>query len=119
MSVHFKTVEEYISSFPEDVQKILRTLQKTIRAELPEAEEVISYQIPTFKVNGKYVIYYSAWKKHASLYPFSEEMVKEFPESAHYKTSGKGTIQFPYNKPLPLPLIRKITKFMLHKNLAR
>lgn len=110
---HFKTIDEYVESFPTDVQKILQELRKIIRDEIPGVEETIHYSMPTFNYNGKYVIYFAAWKKHISLYPFSSEMEKDFPESSDYTISGKGTIQFPLNKPLPMKLIRDIVLFRL------
>lgn len=113
-SIKFKTVEEYIKSFSPDVQKILREIQSAIKSEIPDGEEVISYNIPCVKLNGKYVIYYSAWKHHTSLYPFSAGMEKEFPGTKDYNTSGKGTIQFPLDKPVPADLIRKITRARLN-----
>ena len=88
-------------------------MRKVILEEVPGADEKISYAIPAVMANGKYIIYYSAWKKHISLYPFTGEMGKEFPETKDYNTSGKGTIQFPYDKPLPINLIKKITQFRL------
>ncbi len=116
MGVHYKTTDEYISSFPKEVQEILETIRKTIREKIPTAEEYMSYNIPAFKIDGKYIIYFSGWKQHSSLYPFSEAMEKALPESKNYKTSGKGTIQFPLDKPLPLPLIRKIVQFRLKES---
>ncbi len=107
----FKTVVEYINSFPADVQKILQSIRHTLKEELPDSEEVISYNIPAFIKNGERVIFFSGWKKHTSLYPFTEAMAKEFPETKDFNTSGKGTIQFPLEQPLPLELIRKIVKF--------
>lgn len=109
----YDAVEEYIADTPKDVQPILQTLRKTIKEELPGAEESMSYKMPTFSLNGHYVVYFAAWKKHISLYPFPSEMSKSMPETAEYNTSGKGTIQFPLDKPLPLPLIRKIVKFLV------
>jgi len=116
---HFTSVDEYIRSFPEEEQKIIQTLRDTIRKELPDAEEVISYNIPAFKQNGGYIIYYSGWKKHTAVYPFSAEMGDMLKESSEYKTSGKGTIQFPLDQPLPLPLIRKIVRHLAQENSQR
>jgi uncharacterized protein YdhG (YjbR/CyaY superfamily) len=111
----FKTVDEYIASFPEEVQKVLQTIRQTIKEVLPDSEEVISYNIPAFITQGERVIYFSGWKKHTSLYPFTDAMEKEFSETSEYNTSGKGTIQFPLDKPLPLDLIRKIVKFRVRE----
>lgn len=115
----FETVDEYIQTFPEDVRSVLETLRQTIKEEIPEAEETISYNMPTYKLNGSYVVYFAGWKKHVSMYPFSSEMEASMEEASTYKTSGKGTIQFPINQPLPLPFIRKIVAFLVNKNRAR
>lgn len=109
----YATIDDYINSFPKEVRARLQLLRSTIKEENPEVEESMSYKMPTFKMNGKYVVYFAAWKNHISLYPFSEQMEKTIPEASSYKTSGKGTIQFPLDKPLPLPLIRKIVKFLV------
>lgn len=116
---HFTTVDEYIQSSPKQVQQILASLREILKGELPQAEEVISYNIPCFKQNGSYVVYFAGYKTHISLYPFSSEMGKAIKETASYKTSGKGTIQFPLNEPLPIPLIKKIVKYMVQENKKR
>lgn len=105
-------VNKYIHSFPEEIQSKLEELRKIIKEEIPGVEETISYKMPTFKLEGKYVVYFAAWKKHISIYPITSEMEKTIPGLSEYNTSGKGTIQFPNNKPLPLPLIRKIVSFL-------
>jgi uncharacterized protein YdhG (YjbR/CyaY superfamily) len=113
---NFKTIDEYIKSFPRDVQKILEQIRHTIKEVIPDAEETISYQIPTFKVNGNYSVYFAGWKKHVSLYPVSSEMEKSIKELSAYKTSGKGTVQFPLDKPIPLSLLKKIVKYRVKEN---
>lgn len=110
---HKKSVDDYINPFPEEIKRILQILRKTIREELPNSEEVISYGIPTFTINGKYVVYFAAYKKHISIYPVSEEIMNSIEESDVYKKTGKGTIQFPIGKPLPLLLIRKIVRALM------
>lgn len=109
----FQTIDDYIASFPEDIKQKLKNLRKIIHEELPHAEEAISYNMPSFTVGGIRVIYFSAWKKHISLYPFTNDMLIAFPETHEYDTSGKGTIQFPYTKPIPVDLIRKIVRHRL------
>jgi uncharacterized protein YdhG (YjbR/CyaY superfamily) len=113
------TVEEYFKSLPDDAQKQLQALRTLLKEELGECEEVISYGIPSLKKHGEYVIYYSAWKKHMALYPFTEAMCKELKESADFVTSGKGTIQFPYDKPLPTKLIKQIISYRLKEVLGK
>lgn len=116
--VAFKSMDEYIGTFPEDVQKILEELRRTIKAAAPEAEETISYNIPTFKMNGRYLIYFAGWKNHISLYPIpigSEAFNKQISKYAE----GKGTLKFPIDKPLPWKLITKIVKLKLSENQKR
>lgn len=106
-----RTVEEYIAGFPKDVQKILRTIRKTIRAAAPDAKESISYKIPTYKLDGHPVIYFAAFKAHIGLYPVTPPVKAKFKkELAGYK-GGKGTVQFPLDEPIPYRLITRIVKF--------
>jgi len=114
----FNSIDEYIATFPKDVQKILEELRGTIKAAAPDVEEKISYQMPTFNLNGRYLVYFAAWKNHISMYPIpsgSEAFDKEVSQYAE----GKGTLKFPINKPLPLKLITKIVKFRVAENLKR
>jgi uncharacterized protein YdhG (YjbR/CyaY superfamily) len=107
----FKSVDEYIATFPEEVQAILRRVRRTIRKAVPGADEVISYQIPAYKLRGARVIYFAGWKEHFSLYPATDLLVKAFQEEiAPYKVS-KGTIRFPLSKPVPVKLIGRLVKF--------
>jgi uncharacterized protein YdhG (YjbR/CyaY superfamily) len=115
--VKFKTVDEYIDSFPENVKDILQTLRQTIKEEVPEAKETIKYGMPTFVFHGN-LVYFAAWRKHIGFYPITSEMEVNIEELAAYKTSGKGTIQFPYSQPLPLALIRTIVGFRVREHLA-
>jgi uncharacterized protein YdhG (YjbR/CyaY superfamily) len=109
--IKFETVEQYIGSFPKDVQKILQSVRKTIQSAVPGAEEMISYQIPAFKL-GNWIFYYSAYKNHYSLScppPFTvfEKFKKEL---APYEVS-KSAIKFPLDKPVPVKLISEMAKF--------
>jgi uncharacterized protein YdhG (YjbR/CyaY superfamily) len=111
-----ENIDEYISTFPPETQEVLKQIRATIKKVVPKAEETISYGIPTFNLNGTYLIYFAAYKKHIGIYPVSkaiEEIDKRF---ASYKTSGKGTIQFPLNEPMPLKLITKLVKFKVKEN---
>jgi uncharacterized protein YdhG (YjbR/CyaY superfamily) len=108
----FKTIDEYIQSFPQAVREQLQELRQTIKEVAPAAEEAIKYQMPTFVLHG------NTWKKHISLYPITAEMEASLEELAQYKTSGKGTVQFPLDQPLPLPLIRKIVALRVQENVA-
>jgi uncharacterized protein YdhG (YjbR/CyaY superfamily) len=107
----FNSVDEYIATFPEDVQAILQRVRRTIRKAVPTADETISYDIPTYKVRGARVIYFAGWKEHYSVYPAGSVLVKAFrKELAPYKIN-KGTIRFPLDKPVPVKLIDGIAKF--------
>jgi uncharacterized protein YdhG (YjbR/CyaY superfamily) len=107
----FKSVDEYIATFPEDAQAVLQRVRRTIRKAVPSADEVISYQIPAYKLRGARVIYFAGWKEHFSVYPATDLLVKAFKEEiAPYKVS-KGTIRFPLSKPVPVKLIERIAKF--------
>jgi uncharacterized protein YdhG (YjbR/CyaY superfamily) len=102
----FQTIDEYIKTFPKDIQKILESVRQTIKSVAPEAEEAISYQIPTFKLNGN-LVHFAAYKNHIGFYPGSEAINVFKKEIASYKSS-KGAIQFPIDKPMPLSLIKRI-----------
>ena len=110
-----ENVDEYIAGFPEATQKSLNKIRSTIRKVVPKAEETISYGIPTFKINGRYVIYFAGYKNHVSVYPAPRENPEFKKELSVYK-GGKGTVQFPLDKPLPLELVTRITKFRLQVN---
>jgi uncharacterized protein YdhG (YjbR/CyaY superfamily) len=113
-----KDIDEYISGFPVEIQKVLEQIRATVRKSVPEAEEVVSYDMPTFRVKNGYLVHFAAFKKHIGLYPAptgNEAFEKEF---AGYKT-GKGSIQFPLDKPMPIELIAKILHYNLEKNRSK
>lgn len=106
-----KTVSDYISGFPRPVQTVLKRVRAIIRKSMPGAEEVISYQIPAYKIDGHAVLYFAAWKEHYSIYPSTARLVAAFKdELADYERS-KGTIRFPLSEPVPARLIERIAKF--------
>lgn len=111
-----KNIDEYIAGFPDDVQAILQKIRMTIRKAAPDAEETISYQIPTYTLNGRYLIYFAAYQRHVSVYPAPRGVEQFKAELAVYK-GGKGTIQFPLNKPIPFGLIRRIVKYRVKENM--
>jgi uncharacterized protein YdhG (YjbR/CyaY superfamily) len=111
-----KNIDEYIAGFPEAVQEILQQIRATIKVAAPEAEETISYAIPAFTLNGRYLVYFAGYKKHIGLYPVPTGNPEFDTAFAPYKTSGKGTVQFPLDKPLPLSLITRIVKFRMKEN---
>lgn len=114
----FKTVDEYIAAYPEAVQAVLQRLRQTIKEVAPEAQEKISYQMPAFTLHGTNLVYFGAWKNHIGFYHASPVIETSLAELAPYST-GKGTLQFRLDQPLPLPLIRKIVEFRVQENLAR
>lgn len=114
----FKDVDEYIASALEAVKDKLQNLRRTIKELVPEAGEKISYGIPTITLNGKFLIYFAGFKNHISIYPVTSAMEESIKEILLYRT-GKGTLQFPLDKPLPMPLIRKIVKVRLQENQAK
>jgi len=114
----FKTIDEYIETFPEDVQSILEKIRQTIRKAAPDAEEAISYQIPTFKLNGRNLVHFAAWEKHISFYPIPSG-TESFEKELSPYIKGKGTIQFPLNKPVPYDLVEKIVMFRAKENLVK
>ena len=106
----FKTMDEYIKSFPNDVSTILEKMRQTIREAAPEAAEAISYQMPTFKLNGKNLVHFAAFKNHIGFYPIPSGIKAFKKELAPYK-QGKGSVQFPIDKAVPYDLVRKIVIF--------
>ncbi len=109
--------EEYLQGFPGDVQKILHQVRKTIREEAPDASELISYGIPTFKLHGN-LVHFGAYKNHIGFYP-APSGVKEFQEELSSYKSGKGSMKFPLNRPVPYDLIRRITRYRVKENLEK
>ncbi|HEX2362905.1 MAG TPA: DUF1801 domain-containing protein [Jiangellaceae bacterium] len=107
MADQFETIDEYIASFPDDVQTVLRKVRQTIRDAVPEADEAISYQIPTFRLDGRYLVYFAGWRSHISVYPIPETDEALEKELAPYR-SGKGTLKFPLDKPVPYELIERV-----------
>ena len=114
---HFKSIDDYINTFPRNIQNVLQEMRRTIREAAPEAEEAISYQIPTFKLNGN-LVHFAAFKNHIGFYPTSTGVSAFKKELSRYEGS-KGTVRFPMDKPLPLPLVRRIVKFRVRENLEK
>ena len=114
----FTSIDEYISTFPEDAQKALEEIRAAIKAAVPAAEEYISYNMPAFKVNGEYFVHFSAWKNHIGMYPIPEGNEAFQKESLKYK-SAKSSLNFLLDKPMPLKFIEKVVKFRIAENLQR
>ena len=109
-----KSIDEYIAAFPKKIQRTLQKLRATIKTSAPDAEERISYQIPTFFLNGN-LVHFAAYKKHIGFYPTSSA-IRAFKQELSVYEGGKGTVRFPIDKPLPLKLIGKIVKFRVAEN---
>jgi uncharacterized protein YdhG (YjbR/CyaY superfamily) len=105
----YKSIDQYIGTFPEDVQKILKQVRQIIKEAAPDAEETINYQIPTFKLNGN-LVHFAAFKNHIGFYPTPSGQ-KAFQKELSIYKGGKGSIQFPINEPMPLDLIKKIVRY--------
>jgi uncharacterized protein YdhG (YjbR/CyaY superfamily) len=114
---NFKTIDAYISTFPEEVQGILEKVRQTIQKAAPEAVEAMSYQIPTFQLSGN-LVHFAAFKNHIGFYPGARAVEIFADELSAYEVS-KGTIQFPKNQPIPFPLIQKIVKYRVKENLEK
>jgi uncharacterized protein YdhG (YjbR/CyaY superfamily) len=113
----FKNVDEYIADFPIGTQKILNQLRAIIKKNAPNAEEVISYNMPAYKYNGM-LCYFAGYKQHIGFYPTASGIANFKKEIAAYK-NAKGSVQFPLNKPLPLELIKKIIVFRTKENFQK
>ncbi len=108
----YTTIDEYISTFPADIQAILEKMRQSIQKAAPDAVETISYGMPTFNLNGKHLVFFAGWKQHISLYPLPAGDEAFQQEIAHYKRA-KGTIQFPLDKPLPYELVEQIVILLI------
>lgn len=113
-----RNIDEYISAFPNDVQKILQKIRRTIHKVVPEAEEAIKYKIPTFTLDGKNLVHFAAYKSHIGLYPAPRDAEEFKKELANYE-GGKGTVQFQLDKPITYDLITRIVKFQVKRSKSK
>ncbi len=111
------TIDEYIAAFPQDIQKILNEIRTTIKAAAPKAEEKISYQMPTFFLNGN-LVHFAAFKEHIGFYP-TPSGIEAFQKELSIYKGAKGSVQFPLDEPMPLKLISRIVKFRAAENLKK
>ncbi|OJV12395.1 MAG: hypothetical protein BGO21_06515 [Dyadobacter sp. 50-39] len=118
MAAKTSSIDEYIANFPEDVQKVLQEIRLVIRETAPDAIETISYDMPTFNLNGTYLVYFAGWKKHVALYPVSAGIAGALSAELSGYKGTKGSVYFPLDKPIPLDLIRKITEWRIRENKA-
>jgi uncharacterized protein YdhG (YjbR/CyaY superfamily) len=116
-SKQYSTMDEYISGFPKTVQDILEAMRQTIKESAPDAEEKISYQIPTFTLNGN-LVHFAAFKNHIGFYPTPSAIVAFKEELSPYK-QAKGSIQFRIDRPIPFDLINEIVRFRVNENQTR
>lgn len=111
---NFNTIDTYIESQPENIQVLLKQMRKTIQKAAPEAQETISYGIPTFKLNGN-LVHFGGFKTHIGFYP-GPRGIEAFKEKLSAYEGSKGTVKFPVDKPLPLELVAEIVKFRVEEN---
>lgn len=107
-------IDAYIKMFPKDVQSILQKIREIIQKEAPDATEVISYQMPTFKLNGKNLVHFAGWKHHIGFYPTPSGTEAFSKEVAKYN-AAKGSVQFPLDQPMPFDLIKKIVRYRVEE----
>jgi uncharacterized protein YdhG (YjbR/CyaY superfamily) len=112
-----KDIDDYIARYPSEVQAMLQELRETIRKTAPEAQETISYQMPTFTLKGN-LVHFAAFKNHICLYPAPSGIDKYMDELSNYELS-KGTIRFPLDQPIPLKLVGRIVEFRVQENLEK
>ena len=117
MTKQFATIDDYISTFPEDVQIVLEQVRRTIRKAVPAAEETISYQMPTITLDGRSLVYFAAWKRHISLYPIPAGDAAFEEEVAPYR-ADKSTAKFPLRKSIPYDLIERLVEFSVKQRAA-
>ncbi len=113
-----ETVDDYIKSFPENVQDMLNQIRATIKENAPGAVESIAYHMPAYKTNGRPLVYFAGFKNHIGFYATPTGHAQFEKELSKYK-QGKGSVQFPLDKPIPLPLITRIVKFRVEENLIK
>ena len=113
-----QSVDDYIAEFPADVQEVLQAVRRTIHATIPGAGEKISYRIPTVTLDGRWVVYFAGWRDHVSLYPVPEVDAETAEQIAPYR-SGKGTLRFPLDQPVPHDLITRLVRLLAgHRGVA-
>jgi uncharacterized protein YdhG (YjbR/CyaY superfamily) len=113
------SVEDYLAALSEEPRAALEKLRKTIRAAAPQATEKISYAMPAFEQNGRFLVSYAAFKDHCSLYPASTAVMETLGDELEPYFSGKGTLRFRADEPIPAALVRKIVRVRLEENAAR
>lgn len=115
MRITFKTVDEYISSFPDETRILLTQVRHTILSNAPDAAESISYGMPAYKLKGKPLVYFAGYANHIGLYATPSGHAEFAAELSKYK-QGKGSVQFPIDQPMPLDLIERIVRYRVKEN---
>jgi uncharacterized protein YdhG (YjbR/CyaY superfamily) len=110
------TVDEYMATLPDDRRDAMETLRRTIRAAAPQATEVISYKMPAFKTHGRFLVSYDAYKRHYSLFPASDAVVRALGDAISPYLAGRGTIRFPADRPIPTDLVARIVEIRVAEN---
>ena len=106
----YQSVDEYMAALPEDRRAVMEQLRGTIRAAAPDATEVIAYNMPALRRDGRFLVSYEAFKRHYSLFPWSDRMVEELGDAMRPYAVGKGTIRFPADEPIPMDLVTRIVE---------
>ena len=114
-----ETVDAYLAGLPEDRRAAMEELRRTIRAAAPAATEAISYNMPAFRLDGRFFVSYEAFKRHYSLFPWTDEMVEELGDAIRPYAVGKGTLRFPADEPIPLDLVQRIIEIRLRQFVPR
>jgi len=112
------TIDEYISQFPKEVQAIMERMRRTIQKAAPGAQEAILYRMPTFRLNGKNLVFFAAFHHHIGFYPIPSGVAAFKKELARY-TQGKGSVQFPLDEPIPYELVARIVTFRVDETLRK
>lgn len=112
------SIDDYIAGFPEETRAALEEMRALIRASAPDATETISYAMPTFDMGGHHLVHFAGYERHIGFYPVPSG-IEAFKEDLRPYKSGKGSVQFPLGKPLPVELIRRIVEFRVEETLAR
>jgi uncharacterized protein YdhG (YjbR/CyaY superfamily) len=112
------SVDDYLAALPDEPRAALEKLRKTIKAAAPQATELISYQMPAYKLDGRFLVSFAAFKNHCSFFPASEAVMEALGKELKPYSSGKGTIRFTTDKPLPSALVKKIVRARIEENAA-
>ena len=113
MAGRFSTVDDYVDSLPEDVRPVMAGLRRSIRAVAPAVEETISYQMPTFRLDGRALVHVAAWKHHVSLYPLPDTDDESLARDLAPFASGRGTVKFPLREPIPYEVVERMLRALL------